>query len=67
VTPGGPADRIGLEAGDRILAVNSRAFRTLGEYAALLDRSGGLARLTLIDVRSNRTAFSTVRLEPMRR
>jgi S1-C subfamily serine protease len=67
VTPGGPADRIGLEAGDRILAVNSRAFRTLGEYANLLDRSGGQARLTLIDTRSNRTVFSTVRLEPMRR
>jgi predicted metalloprotease with PDZ domain len=67
VTPGGPADRLGLESGDRILAVNSRAFRTLGEYAALLDRSGGQARLTLLDSRTNRTVFTNVRLEPMSR
>jgi S1-C subfamily serine protease len=66
VSPGGPAERHGLEAGDRIVAVNGQPIRNLDQYGMLLDGSGGWAKITLIDHRTRKTFNCAIRLEPVR-
>jgi hypothetical protein len=67
VTPGSPAQKLGLEADDVIVSVNGMPVRTLAEYAKLLDASPmGKARLEILDARSKKALVKEVQLQPER-
>jgi hypothetical protein len=57
VTPGSPAARLGLEAGDVILSVNGRPVRNAADYARSLDQGGGRVRLEILDARSGKVVI----------
>ena len=52
VSLGSNAQRIGLESGDVIVALNGRPVRNYVEYRRALAQSGGVVRLLVRDVRS---------------
>jgi hypothetical protein len=68
VTPGSPAAKAGLEVGDVILSVNDQPVNSLEDYASLLDGSGGMVRLQIIDGRSPGKIITveSITLEPIK-
>jgi hypothetical protein len=67
VTPGSPAARLGLEAGDVILSVNGQPVRSQADYARLLDHAGGRVRLEILNGRDGKKIIrDNVMLEPVR-
>jgi hypothetical protein len=67
VTPGSPAARLGLEAGDVILSVNGQPVRNQADYARLLDQGGGRVRLEILNGRDGKKVVrDNVMLEPVR-
>ncbi len=57
VYPGGPADRVGLRVGDRILSVNGIPAADLGDMPAVL-RRGGPDRSVFLSVERDGAAFA---------
>lgn len=59
---GGPAERIGLEVGDIITSVDGNPIEDTSDLYRALQRSGGFARLRIIDVRSTDLVYRNVDL-----
>ena len=51
---GGPAQRVGIEAGDIIVSIDGKRVETVEELANTLDGSGGIASVYLRDWRTGR-------------
>jgi hypothetical protein len=67
VTPGSPAEKVGLEAGDVIVSVNGEPARDLDGFARLLDAApDGRVTLQVIDGRTGKPASGSVQLAPAR-
>jgi S1-C subfamily serine protease len=52
VWPGSPAQRIGLEPGDVIVAIDNQPVRTLAEFNRLVENSGRRVSLIIRNVRN---------------
>jgi sigma-B regulation protein RsbU (phosphoserine phosphatase) len=68
IEPGGPAERAGLRAGDRIVAVNGRALTAIYPYWDEIDRGqpGGTVRLMVSRPGDSRARNVTVSLDAFR-
>ncbi|MBI5763179.1 MAG: trypsin-like peptidase domain-containing protein [Planctomycetes bacterium] len=62
ITPGGPADRAGLQTGDAVLSVNATPISTADELVQLIGAAGPGRRVALTIRRDNRTLQATVDL-----
>ena len=52
VWPGSPAQRIGLEAGDVIVAIDNQPVRTIADFNRLVENSGRRVSLIIRNVRN---------------
>ncbi len=55
VWPGSPAEEVGLESGDIVLAIDGRRITSLEEFSRALRAAWGDARLTVVNVRNQQT------------
>lgn len=62
ITPGGPADRAGLQTGDAVLSVNATPIATADELVQLIGAAGPGRRVALTIRRDNRTLQTTADL-----
>jgi S1-C subfamily serine protease len=60
VMPGSPAERVGVEVGDDILAVDGNAVQCTDDYYIAMSQSNGYVRLRLLDCRSGEVVFRNV-------
>jgi S1-C subfamily serine protease len=59
---GGAAERIGLEVGDIIISIDGRPIEDTSDLYRALQRSGGFARLRIINVRDDSLVYRNVDL-----
>lgn len=62
VQPYSTADRMGLEPGDVVIAVNGVRIQSYGHYLALINSTGGFVQLHVQDVRTGSTVVTSARV-----